>query len=198
MIILDNGHGVETRGKRSPDGKLIEYQWAREFVYYLNLKLRELCYDTYILVPEESDVSLGNRALRANSLIKNLNKDIYEPVLLSIHINAASSDGKYHDARGFTSWVYTKGSEKSRKLGYMFASEAELNRLVGNRWIPTDKYHTANFKILKETNCPAVLLENMFMDNKEDEEFLLSEEGRNKLLDMYIDVIKTYESYINK
>ena len=29
-ILIDNGHGSNTSGKRSPDGKLREYAWARE------------------------------------------------------------------------------------------------------------------------------------------------------------------------
>lgn len=28
-ILLDNGHGVDTPGKRSPDGALREYAWNR-------------------------------------------------------------------------------------------------------------------------------------------------------------------------
>ena len=73
-----------------------------------------------------------------------------------------------------------------------------MRRLTGNRWIPSEKCHRANFKILRETDCPAVLLENMFQDNKEDVEFLLSEDGVQKLIDMYVSAMKTYESYINK
>ena len=29
-ILIDNGHGVETPGKRSPDGILREYAWNRK------------------------------------------------------------------------------------------------------------------------------------------------------------------------
>ena len=32
IILLDNGHGENTLGKRSPDGKLKEYAYAREIV----------------------------------------------------------------------------------------------------------------------------------------------------------------------
>ena len=38
-VILDNGHGVNTPGKRSPDGKLREYAWAREIVKKIKNKL---------------------------------------------------------------------------------------------------------------------------------------------------------------
>ena len=29
-VLIDNGHGVETEGKRSPDGRLREYAYTRE------------------------------------------------------------------------------------------------------------------------------------------------------------------------
>lgn len=29
-VLLDNGHGIDTAGKRSPDGKLREYDWDRK------------------------------------------------------------------------------------------------------------------------------------------------------------------------
>ena len=50
-ILIDNGHGVDTPGKRSPDGKLREYAWnrliaGRNIVWALKIKNPE---DKYIL-----------------------------------------------------------------------------------------------------------------------------------------------------
>jgi N-acetylmuramoyl-L-alanine amidase len=42
------------------------------------------------------------------------------------------------------------------------------------------------------TNCPAVLTENLFMDNKEDVKLLLSEEGKNKIVNLHVKGILTY------
>ena len=50
-ILLDNGHGENTPGKRSPDGKLREYLYAREiasmvydelYIMMLNFLFRKL------------------------------------------------------------------------------------------------------------------------------------------------------------
>ena len=41
IICLDNGHGVNTPGKCSPDKRLKEYQYAREIVKRLESKLKE-------------------------------------------------------------------------------------------------------------------------------------------------------------
>jgi N-acetylmuramoyl-L-alanine amidase len=61
--------------------------------------------------------------------------------------------------------------------------------------MPNQKYWTANFAMVKNTNCPAVLTENLFMDNKEDVEFLLSEAGRKKIVNLHV---KGIVDYINK
>ena len=29
-ILIDNGYGIQTKGKRFPDGKLLEYAYTRE------------------------------------------------------------------------------------------------------------------------------------------------------------------------
>ena len=38
-ILLDNGHGIQTPGKRSPNGTLLEYKYTREIV---DLIIKEL------------------------------------------------------------------------------------------------------------------------------------------------------------
>ena len=39
---------------------------------------------------------------------------------------------------------------------------------------------------------PAVLTENLFMDNKEEVEYLLSEEGKKSIIDLHVEGIKQY------
>ena len=38
IILLDSGHGVDTPGKRSPDGVLREYKWCREMTQLVKNK----------------------------------------------------------------------------------------------------------------------------------------------------------------
>ena len=47
-----------------------------------------------------------------------------------------------------------------------------------------------NFYILRHTLCPAVLIENFFMDNKQDLAYLLSQEGRREIIETIIDGIE--------
>ena len=46
--------------------------------------------------------------------------------------------------------------------------------------------------ICKHSNCPAVLVENFFQDNKADVEFLLSEEGKQCVTDITVEGIRNY------
>ena len=48
------------------------------------------------------------------------------------------------------------------------------------------------FYILKHTYCAAVLTENLFMDNREDCAFLLSDAGRKAIIGLHVDGIVAY------
>lgn len=197
LVILDNGHGCNTKGKRSPDERLMEWKWCRDFVYKLNLRLKKEGFETYILVPEDIDVSLSNRVLRANTVYKNFKRisSNWEVVLISVHVNASPEKG-WSKASGLTTWISENASKKSKILASLIQVLAKDDGLTGDRWIPSENYFTSNFYICKNTVMPAVLVENLFMTNKEDVEFLLSEEGVEKLVQLYVDAIKTYRTWL--
>ena len=188
-VILDNGHGSDTPGKCSPDKRLYEWSWNRDIVKRISAKLYELNIPNEILVTEDFDVSLNERVKRANKMSLMAKKQGLEPILISIHINAAGN-GCWNSANGWSVWVSNNASIKSRLFAQILYAEAEELGLKGNRSTPKERYWTANFYILKNTNCPAVLTENMFQDNKDDVEFLLSEEGKNKITELHIEAIK--------
>ena len=55
-----------------------------------------------------------------------------------------------------------------------------------------DPDQEADFYLLRHTLAPAVLMENLFMDNPTDCAFLLSEEGQQALVDLHVDGIISY------
>ena len=198
-VLLDPGHGTRnyTKGKCSPDKQLYEGEWNREFANMLMQQLDNEGITYHNIVPEDNDISLNNRCLRANIVAKNFKQHGFECVYISVHINAAASDVKYHDANGFSAWVYTNASEKSKELGKLFVDEAKKMKLTGNRSIPKEGCNSANFAVLRGTSMPAVLCENMFMDNKKDEEFLQSKQGKEMLIELYINTIYNYMKKYN-
>lgn len=186
-ILIDNGHGVNTPGKCSPDGRLREYAYAREIALRVCNGLRRLGYDAERVVEEECDVPLKVRCQRVNDICKKVGtKNV---VLVSIHNNAAGGDGKWHEARGFSAHVGMNASAKSKALAQYIWNEALLQGLKGNRCVPYEKYVAQNLAICRETKCPAVLTENLFQDNKEDVDLLLSGEGKEKVTAVHVNAI---------
>lgn len=192
FIILDNGHGNNTIGKRSPDGRLMEWKWNREFTALLSQRLNELGIANHILVPEDRDIPLAVRVQRANTIASNFKKEGYDVLFISVHVNAAKSDGTWNTASGTTAWVYKNGSGNSKRIGQLYGNAAKALKLTGNRYVPACGYFDCNFYVCKNTNCPAVLVEHMFMDNKDDVDFLLSDTGKKELLKMHELAILNY------
>ncbi len=189
-ILIDNGHGVNTLGKCSPDKRLREYAYCREIAQRIVDRLKKLGYDAERLVTEETDVSLGERCRRANAHCAKLGtKNV---LLISVHNNAAGSDGNWHTASGFCPFVYTKASARSKRLAQLLYAEAAARNLTGNRSVPASHYWEANFYIVKNSNCPAVLTENMFQDCKSDVDLLLSEAGKTAITDLHVQAIIKY------
>lgn len=188
-ILLDNGHGIETQGKRSPDGLFREYKWTRDIARRIKEELNKIGYDAELIVKEETDISLGERCKRVNAVCNRCGAS--NTLLVSIHNNAASNYG-WQNARGWTVWVYTKASDKSKQLAKLLYQQAEKEGLKGNRYVPECRYWEANYYILKNTNCPAVLTENLFQDNKDDVKCLLSKEGQDTIVRLHVNGIINY------
>ena len=191
-IIVDNGHGEETLGKRSPDGQLRECLYTREIARRVVSQLSKESYDAYLLVEEPNDVPLNERVNRVNDFcLRNSGDQI---VLISIHCNAAGSDGNWHDAKGFSVYVSHNASRKSKRLAEIFNCEAERIVLKVRKYSPKESFWTSNHAICRDTSCPAVLTENLFQDNKDDVAFLLSEEGKQSITNLHVNSIKQYVS----
>lgn len=191
-ILIDNGHGVDTKGKHSPDGKLREYKWAREVALLIEKQLRSLGYDAERIVIEEKDISLKERCRRVNTICnKNGSKNC---LLVSVHINAAGADGKWHNATGWSGWVAPNASANSKRFAQLLYAESEKRGLRGNRAVPACKYWVGNFAIIRDTKCPAVLTENLFQDNQQEAEWLQTEEGKKIIADLHVQAILKYIS----
>lgn len=195
VVLIDNGHGNNTPGKCSPDKRLMEWKYTREIAEQVEKQLKLDGVDVQRIVKEDWDVSLGERCRRVNAVCSKYgSKNV---VLVSIHVNASGTDNKWHDANGFSVWVSKKGSTNSKRLGKLFCEQGEKLDIMGNRWIPGEKYWQASYKVITETNCPAVLTENLFQDNKQDVDFLLSDDGRKTITNLHVEVIEKYLKGLN-
>lgn len=205
VIILGTAHLSTTPGKRSIDGRLREYAYSREIVTMLESALIKKGYTVYVdyratepnalmrgkTAKQEQNNELKYRCSVVNSICNKHGSS--NCVYVSIHVNAAKSDGKWHNASGFSVFVCPSASQSSRRLARIFTQNSSLSpKLKGNRSIPSEKYWTSNLYVLRNTRCPAVLTENLFQDNKDDVDFLLSDEGRQAVVDLHLKSIMEY------
>lgn len=190
IILIDNGHGVETPGKRSPDGRLREYAWAREIARRIAIALQREGIDARLLVPETTDIPLSVRTRRVNEVCKA--EGARNVCLVSIHNNAAGADGRWHDARGFAVYVSNNAGQGSRRLAAEFYAGAKARGLTGNRATPPQGFWQASLAMCRDTKCAAVLTENLFQDNREDVAYLLSSEGKTAIADLHVNAISNY------
>ena len=225
-IILDNGHGNNTPGKCSPlidfnydknctsveNGRFREYRFARRVVKTAIPKLKKLGYNVIELVPEEKDISLSERVKRINNYVKKYGSN--NCIMISTHVNAAGNSDKWLSARGWSIWT-TKGENNSDKLATCLYEAAKEN--IGKDKKYTDQFknektqkpirtdfsdgdadYESNFAIIKGSNCPAVLVENMFQDNKDDVKYIESWNGFIKIVNTLVDGVEIYTKRYNK
>ena len=188
-IFIDNGHGLMTAGKRSPDGQFREPFYNREISRRVVSDLQDRGLDAELLVPEDDDISLAERVRRINAACFLLGKR--NVILVSIHVNAAGNGSKWLNATGWS--VYTcKGQTESDKLAECLC-QAAIKNFLGRR-IRTDISDgdldwEEGFYILRKSLCPAVLTENFFMDNHSDLEYLQSRAGKQAVVDTHVEGI---------
>ena len=178
IVVLDPAHGEETPGKRSPDGRFREYLWSRMIIEKLAEKLDDAGFCVRETNTSKKEIGLSNRAGVCNMI--NGKK-----ILISIHSNAAGNGVEWMSATGFSVYT-TKGKTKSDNVAEVLMNgfikdfpelKARMDMSDG------DKDTEENFTVIKKANCPAVLIEWMFQDNKNDVEILLSEEYTKRLVD---------------
>lgn len=187
-VLIDNGHGSNTPGKCSPDGRLREYAYTREIASRLEMELRKNGIDAERIVKEEIDVPLAERCRRANEYKAS------EAILVSVHCNAAGNGSDWMNARGWEAWT-SVGKTKADKLATCLYEDAEHclpGMKIRKDMTDGDPDKESGFYILKHTKCPAVLTENLFQDNREDVEFLLSEEGKRAIVSLHVWGIMKY------
>ena len=191
-IFIDNGHGLMTAGKRSPDGLFREPFYNREIARRVVSDLKDRGLDAELLVPEDDDISLAERVRRVNAACFLLGKQ--NVILVSIHVNAAGNGSKWLNATGWS--VYTcKGQTASDKLAECLCQAAIKNfprHRIRTDMSDGDMDWEEGFYILRKSLCSAVLTENFFMDSRSDLEYLQSRAGKQAVVDTHVEGIVEY------
>lgn len=191
-VLIDPGHGIDTPGKRSPDGKFREYLWNRQVADLLLGRLTAMGVDASLVVTETNDISLSTRVQRVNRVCTQLGAS--DVLLVSIHANAAGDGSAWMNASGWSCYT-TKGKTESDSLAECLydAFEAEFpERKIRKDMSDGDRDWEEDFCVIKKSKCPAVLLENFFYDNREECAWLLQDDTRERVAAATADGIKRY------
>lgn len=191
-ILIDNGHGVNTPGKCSPDGRIKEWAYTREIAERVVACLRCKGYDAERIVTEDKDISLSERCRRVNKWCDQLGRE--HVCFVSIHLNAAGSDGKWHNATGWEAYTSKGLSAGDALAGHLYdaAEQTFAGQKIRTDWTDGDRDKEASFTVLTGTKCAAVLTENFFMDGTDDARFLLSEKGKQAIVTAHVHGIIGY------
>lgn len=176
IIALDDGHGMETPGKRTPlfpDGSCMkENEFNRAVVAYLDNELKNNGFKTLLVAEGDADVSLASRTNLANNKIRNkYNKaaDLY----ISVHANA--NTGQWGDWGGIETYIHQNADSITERLGAVIHKHLMQGTILKNRGLKRSDLH-----VLRETKMPAVLVECGFMDNMKEAELLKTDSYRKE------------------
>lgn len=172
LIAIDDGHGMETAGKRTPafsDGRVMkENEFNRAVAAYLAEELEKNGFATLPVAPGDTDVPLKTRVTVANEK----QADAY----ISIHANAFGS--AWNEANGIETWIYEKVMGDSETYRFARYIHDALLAATGRRSRGIKRSH--DLYVLKNTRMHAALVECGFMTNAKEAALLLSEDYRRE------------------
>ena len=172
-IVLDPGHGVETAGKRSPDGTYLEHEFALDMAFRIQPILERHGVKVVLTRSDEHNITNYDRAEISNAERPDL--------FVSLHSNAAGDGTNWMAARGYGIYTSKEGDTAGRNIAARAilkrAQEAGVHLWGGG-------LHHNGYTVLVKTEAPAVLIEHLFHDNREDVALLKDENFRDKLAEV--------------
>lgn len=156
-IMLDPGHGGKDPGAVA--NGLREKDLTLAIVKHIGRLLSEYeGVEVHYTRTDDRFLELSERTAIANKL----NVDYF----ISVHINAGGGTG-------FESYIYN-GNVSNATIAYQNVIHPEIMKAIGN--VRDRGKKRANFAVLRETKMPALLTENLFIDNASDAAKLKSEQ----------------------
>ena len=194
-VLIDPGHGIDTPGKRSPDGLFREYLWNRQVADLILEGLVSAGVDASLVVTETNDITLRHRVNRVNTICNRVGAS--NVLLVSVHADAAGNGSAWMNARGWSCYT-SKGKTRSDQVAeclYDAFEEEFQDRKIRKDMSDGDRDWEENFYVLQKSKCPAVLLENFFYDNREECAWMLQEETKKRIASA---AVKGIIKYIKK
>lgn len=155
MIVIDAGHGGKDEGcspkqKEACDEKELTIKTVR----LVQMHLKTLGYRVVLTRKGDEFVSLDERAALANRLGSEL--------FVSVHFNSAKNKG----AHGIE--IFYCDEESIRTEQSKLLAEKVLDKVITCTEAKSRGVKTANFRVIKDTNMPAILVEGGFLSHQEE------------------------------
>jgi len=174
IIVIDAGHGGHDFG-----AKLYDFQ-EKTIVEAISKKVKELNKDNSIeiVLLREGDhfMELSERV----SIINNIKPDL----VVSLHISSVLNDWKRDQVDAYVSNKNEKFKQES------IDSAEKLLSNVSNESLKKGKVKEAPFYIMKNSNCPTVLLELGYLTNETNRTYITSETGQNEIATKILQAVK--------
>ena len=194
--LLDAGHGGMVNGAYVTAPKKM-YTFEDGYVIYEGVFNRLVTnevaailgmegIDYRLVVTEQDDISLPERVIRANRWHDTLKNCVY----ISLHANAGGG-------HGFEIYTSIGQTDSDRLANEMFiAYKDSFPDMTARADLQDGDYDKeANFYVLRQTKCPAMLIESGFMDDRGDAEWMMSKEGVKEIAAAIVKGIKRIENY---
>lgn len=176
-IMLDAGHGGSDPGAIGPLGlKYAEKDMNLDFTFRLKTELENRGAKILMLRGDDSTISLANR-LTASRLLR---PDMY----ISLHSNSMPDNVDISNVRGFSIFYREALAKPAAQLVYDSVLKEHGRREVG--------LNKKNFYVTRNTWAPSFLLENGFVPNPTEFEWLIDENEQIKLARTIADSIVQY------
>ena len=170
-VMLDPGHGIETAGKRSPDGTYLEHEFNLDMAQRLKAQLERHGVSVILTRNTEHDVSLADRVAISNAA----NPDLF----VSLHSNASGDGTAWTSPDGYG--IYTSAAEETAERNKAAKAILARAREAGVSLWGEGLHHDISLYVLKNTVAPAVLIEHGFHTNRVETEKLKSAAYRDLL-----------------
>lgn len=163
-IALDAGHGLNTKGKQTPNGIK---EWT------LNDKVRDKVVDILKAYDVEIIHTDKNEGKTDESLASRWNMYVKAKVdaFVSIHHNAYT--GNWNKATGVEVFTDRGGTAKDKELAKLI-----YDRMVKYTGLKGRGVKEYDFAVINQDTIPAVLCEGGFMDGTDDYKYITSDAGQ--------------------
>lgn len=175
IIVIDTGHGGKDLGATKDD--LEEKKLLSEITKKIKAMYSDSDVSIHFTRTEDEFISLKDRT----DFINSINPDL----LISLHINSS----KNIDSNGFEIYITDKADlfDKTKILA------EKLSLKLSKTQLKSGGLKTASFWILKNSDCPSMIVELGFISNENDRKFIASEKGQTEISKNILEFISNIE-----